>query len=102
MAGIAIMVRAAVSAVTRQYANPDAREDRMQGTSTAAKPGSQRAPSWNIAPYDSIRRNASEEELNDISDAIWLSFPNDRYSYATTNHRPINAEEWRNMAQAVF
>ena len=43
------------SAVTRQYANADASEDYMQGTSTAAKAGSQRAPSWNVTPYDSTQ-----------------------------------------------
>ena len=43
------------SAVTRQYANADASEGRMQSTSTTAKPGSQRAPSWNVAPYDSMQ-----------------------------------------------
>ena len=42
-----------------------------------------------------VRRNASEEELNDISNAVRLSFPDDRYSYAITNFQPKNAEEWK-------
>ena len=42
-----------------------------------------------------IRRNASEEELKDISNAVRLSYPDDRYSYAITNFQPRNAEEWK-------
>ena len=42
-----------------------------------------------------IQRNASEEELNDISNAVRLSFPDDRYSYAMTNFQPRNAQEWK-------
>ena len=136
VAGIAVMIHAPDSAVTRQYTKANEPEERVQGTSTAPKPGNQRAPSWNVtsynstqlpserakskgcnfcetllassgyfrcrvpswnvAPYDSSLGKASEEELNDISNAIWLSFQDDRYGHAMTNFQPKNADEWKN------